>query len=47
MEKFIVIAICMVLAITIGTSFLTGDTNSLKSSLGTVMTDTADSITDL
>ena len=47
MEKFIVIALCMVLAIAIGTSFLVGDTNSLKSSLGTVMTETSTDISEL
>lgn len=44
MEKFVVIALCFVVAIAIGTSFLMGDTNSLQSALGDVMKDT---ITDL
>lgn len=44
MEKFFVIAICFVLAITIGTSFMTGDENSVQSALGAVMSDTVDEI---
>lgn len=47
MEKFIVIALCIVLAITIGTSLLTADSGSLKSSLSTLMTQTSTEINDL
>ena len=40
MEKFIVLAICIAIAVGIGNTSLSGDTNSLKSCISDVMTDT-------
>lgn len=47
MEKFIALAICIILTIVIGASFIMGDTNSVQSSLGDIMEDTTTQIDGL